>query len=63
MKALVTTPASPTSLFVVRRLKELGYKVTVVDSHNRVLSRTPTQWINVYWHLSFGTIPRVLPKR
>lgn len=35
MKALVTTPASPTSLFVVRRLKELGYKVTVVDSHNR----------------------------
>ena len=35
MKALVTTPASPTSLFVVRRLKELGYKVTVVDSHIR----------------------------
>ncbi len=35
MKALVTTPASPTSLFVVRRLKELGYKVTVVDSHTR----------------------------
>jgi len=35
MKALVTTPASPTSLFVVRRLKELGYKVTVVDSHSR----------------------------
>ena len=34
MKALVTTPASPTSLFVVRRLKELGYKVTVVDSHS-----------------------------
>src|SRR5690606_38400201 len=35
MKALVTTPASPTSLFVVRRLKEVGYKVTVVDSHSR----------------------------
>jgi len=35
MKALVTTPASPTSLFVVRRLKALGYQVTVVDSHSR----------------------------
>ncbi|NLL88620.1 MAG: ATP-grasp domain-containing protein [Firmicutes bacterium] len=35
MKALVTTPASPTSLFVVRRLKELGYRVTVIDSHSR----------------------------
>ncbi len=35
MKALVTTASTPTSLFVVRRLKELGYKVTIVDSHNR----------------------------
>ncbi len=35
MRALVTTAASPTSLFVVRRLKQLGYKVTAVDSHTR----------------------------
>lgn len=35
MKALVTTASTPTSLFVVRRLKELGYKVTAVDSHTR----------------------------
>ncbi len=35
MKALVTTASTPTSLFVVRRLKELGYKVTIVDSHTR----------------------------
>ncbi len=35
MKALITTPATPTGLFVVRRLKQLGYKVTVIDSHRR----------------------------
>lgn len=35
MRALVTTASTPTSLFVVRRLKEMGYKVTVVDSHTR----------------------------
>jgi hypothetical protein len=35
MKALVTTASTPTSLFVVRRLKQLGYEVTAVDSHAR----------------------------
>lgn len=33
MKALVTLASTPTGLFIVRRLHELGYKVTVVDSH------------------------------
>ena len=37
MNALVTTPASPTSLFVGRRLMELVYIVTVVVSHSRSL--------------------------
>lgn len=35
MKALVTTASTPTSLFLVRRLKQMGYKVTTVDSHTR----------------------------
>jgi biotin carboxylase len=35
MKALVTLASTPTGLFIVRRLHELGYKVTVVDSHTR----------------------------
>lgn len=35
MKALVTLAPTPTGLFIVRRLHQLGYKVTVIDSHNR----------------------------
>lgn len=35
MRALVTTASSPVSLFLVRRLKQMGYEVTAVDSHTR----------------------------
>lgn len=35
MRALVTTANTPASLFVVRRLNQLGYNVTAVDSHTR----------------------------
>ncbi|MDI9422206.1 MAG: ATP-grasp domain-containing protein [Bacillota bacterium] len=35
MRALVTTPSSPVSLFFVRRLKQMGYTVTAIDSHRR----------------------------
>jgi len=35
MKVLVTTPSTPTSLFLVRRLHQMGYKVTTIDSHVR----------------------------
>ncbi len=35
MKALVSMSFSPTSIFVVRRLKALGVEVTAVDSHHR----------------------------
>ena len=35
MKALVTMTGSPTSIFVVRRLRDLGYEVTAIDSNQR----------------------------
>lgn len=35
MKALVTLASTPTGLFIIRRLHQLGYKVTVIDSHSR----------------------------
>ena len=35
MRALVTTPSSPVSLFFVRRLRQMGYTVTAIDSHRR----------------------------
>ena len=35
MKALVTMAGSPTSIFVVRRLRDLGYDVTAIDSSRR----------------------------
>lgn len=35
MKALVTMTGSPTSIFVVRRLRDLGYEVTAIDSNRR----------------------------
>lgn len=35
MKALVTTASTSTGLFVVRRLKKMGYEITTVDSQAR----------------------------
>lgn len=35
MRALVTMTGSPTSIFVVRRLHDLGYEVTAIDSNRR----------------------------